>query len=230
MKRVLLAGATLLALAVAQPAVAQPMPVFNWTGLYVGGHVGGAWGRTITRGDGVDAFDDNTLDFPLNPSGFVGGLQLGYNWQSGNWVYGIEGDLGYLGLKKSAIDVPNDNFAEVQYGWYGTLTGRIGITFSPTLLYLKGGLAFANIRNTAYDIDGGGVIDPSDFSEVTGTKLGWALGGGLEWAFAPQWSAKIEYLYLDFGSRTSTNLDGDLFTHRNQVQTVKIGLNHRFGH
>lgn len=164
------------------------------------------------------------------------GGQLGYNWQVTNWVFGLEGDLGYLGLKKEAIFNSPDgdqDFASVKYNsWYATATGRIGYSWSQVLLYVKGGAAFARIQNSAADMDAG-AIDPTDFVESKKTRTGWALGGGLEYLFAPQWSAKVEYLYLDFGTHTISHFDPDFgvvnqFEFRNRVHTVRLGLNYHF--
>ena len=103
---------------------------------------------------------------------------------------------------------------------------RLGYTDSRWLLYTKGGLAFANITNQAGAISGG-VEDPTDKTVKDETQLGWTIGGGMEYAFRPDWSMKIEYLYMDFGDDNSTNADGDLFIHDNSLHTVKVGLNYR---
>ena len=201
---------------------------YNWQGLYLGLHGGGAWGRT--RSDNTAPFGGYDAGIPLGygiaPSGVLIGGQIGLLLQSGNWVYGGEVDLGYLALDRTLTS--GDDRTAVKYGWYGTFTGRFGFAWDHALYYLKGGAALARIRNTATDLDGG-AIDPTDFSEVTRTRWGWAIGGGLEYAFAPNMSAKIEYLYMDFGSVTSGNADGDSFRHRDNVHTVKLGVNYRFG-
>jgi outer membrane immunogenic protein len=87
----------------------------------------------------------------------------------------------------------------------------------------------AKVTNTAADLDGNGSIDPLDFTQSDKTRWGWTVGSGFEFAIAPQWSVKSEYMYMDFGKRTSTNLDGDTFEHRNRVHTAKVGLNYRWG-
>jgi outer membrane immunogenic protein len=92
---------------------------------------------------------------------------------------------------------------------------------------MKGGLAAAQIENRAGALLGGGVADPFDLTETDETRLGWALGGGLEYAFRPDWSLKIEYMYMDFGTDTSGNFDGDGFSHDNDLHSVKVGLNYR---
>lgn len=151
-----------------------PAPVFNWTGFYVGGHLG--YGFT----------DD--LD------GFLGGFQLGYNWQfSPNIVFGIEADISGTDINGLPFGIP----AHIDY--IGTARARIGYAWDRTMIYGTGGFAFS--RASA-----GGVHD---------TDTGWVIGGGLEWAYSNQWSAKAEYLYHDLGAGFEASL-------------VKLGMNYRF--
>ena len=97
-------------------------------------------------------------------------------------------------------------------------------------MYVKGGAAFADIRNRSYEIGDGGIgIEPDEDHRVSKTHAGWAAGVGFEYAFAPNWSGKIEYLHMDFGSTSTRNLEGDLIRFRNEADTVKIGFNYRFG-
>jgi len=90
-------------------------------------------------------------------------------------------------------------------------------------------VAFANIRNTAADLNSGTTIDPNDLTELNKTHIGWAAGTGIEYGLSSSWSVKLEYLYMGFGKDSSTNKSHDIFTHRNSVQTIKAGLNWRFG-
>jgi outer membrane immunogenic protein len=195
MKKILLSGVAVAALFVAAPASAAdvpvrgpvykaaPAPVFNWTGFYFGGHVGYGWGDTLAGGD-VD--------------GFLGGVQLGYNWQlSRNWVFGVEADI-------SGTDLNNAFPTHVDY--LGTLRARIGYTWDRTMFYGTGGLAW-NRASVA------GFHD---------TDTGYALGAGIEWAFAPNWSAKVEYMYYAFDNTAVVPTDLD-------ISTIKVGLNYRFG-
>src|SRR5262249_29832983 len=93
----------------------------------------------------------------------------------------------------------------------------------------KAGVAFAQIRNTAADLNNGTVIDPRDLTELDKTRIGWAAGTGIEYSLSSSWSLKLEYLYMDFGKDKSTNQDHDQFTHRNSVHTLKAGFNWHFG-
>lgn len=197
MKKILLSGVALVALFAAAPASAAdvpvrgpiykaaPAPIFNWTGFYFGGHVGYGFSDT---------------DLGVEPDGFLGGLQIGYNWQfSRNWVFGLEADI-------SGTDM-NDSVAGLNshIDYLGTARARLGYTWDRTMLYGTGGFAWNR-------------------SSVLGfhdTDTGYALGAGIEWAFAPNWSAKVEYMFYDFDNNTTF---GDT-----QISTVKLGLNYRFG-
>lgn len=211
------------------PASEVIQPGFSWTGFYLGTHTGVAVGKTTTSNNApYGGFDSGVpLSYELNPVNIFGGGQFGYNWQFGVYVIGAEADIGYLGVRQTAYPAPDD-YVAVKYGWYGTATGRLGLAYDRLLAYVKGGAAVASITNSAGGLTGG-VIDPSDYSETKKTRWGWTVGTGFELAFAPSWSLKSEYMFMDFGKRNSTNLDGDVFTHKNQVHTWKVGLNYRWG-
>jgi len=187
---------------------AQPMQVaiYNWTGFYVGGHAGYAWGREEIR-DNITGVSGKT-----DPSGFIGGVQAGYNWQVSQWVFGIEGDWSWANGDGTAA-IPGA-IVKSQYNWYSTLTGRVGYAVDNTLWYVKGGAAWADAD---YSIGGAKVGD---------SRSGWTIGGGLEYGFAPNWSAKIEYNYLDFGRDNIAAPIG--VSADSQVHLLKGGLNYRF--
>jgi outer membrane immunogenic protein len=255
MKKVLLAGIAAAAFCGAPAFAADmptkgpvykaaPEPMFNWSGFYAGGHCGGAWARSRSSGDplpggGFGAFDQTIgVEFKDSASGMLCGAQYGRNWQSGQFVFGLESDLGWIGAKKSAIHVdsnpPDQAFTSMKYGLYSTTTVRLGIAQNTSLYYFKGGLATARIKNVGADMEGPD-IDSSDIVSRSKTRFGFAVGGGYEYAFAPRWSVKLEYLYMDFGKYTVHHFDSDFgppddtFRFRNSVQTVKIGLNYNFG-
>jgi outer membrane immunogenic protein len=145
--------------------VNQPLNMYSWAGPYLGGNIGWAWGSV-----------DNNL---TRPSGFVGGAQAGYNWQTGPWVFGVEGDIQATGA--------SDTFAPWKFSnpWFGTLRGRAGYALNNILFYGTAGLAFGELSGQTFG-----------FTE-THTNAGWTAGLGAEFAFAPNWSAKLEYLYVD---------------------------------
>ncbi len=133
--------------------VNQPLNAYSWAGPYLGGNLGYAWGSV----------DNN----PTSPSGFAGGVQAGYNWQSGPWVFGIEGDL-----QASAAD---DTFAPWKFSnpWFGTVRGRVGYAVSNVLFYGTGGLAFGELTGETFGLS------------ESHTDAGWTAGVGAEFGFAP---------------------------------------------
>ena len=207
--------------------VAGYAPALQWPSFYVGGHLGGAFGNT----DVTDVFDyhgDPTAKNSVDSTGLITGVQLGYNLQSGNFVYGIEADLGYLNLsgdKSAALPNPTgvkNNDISATYstsgGLYGDLTGRVGYASGNSLLYVKGGAALlqANMDSnysgancsTTGDKNCQKEIGPSNFSfDSSDTLIGWTLGVGMEYALSPSWSLKVEYQHFDFGS-LSTSYSG----------------------
>ena len=197
---------------------------FSWTGFYIGGSLGYSWGTTSSA-DASGAAFDGAGGLTTHPSGWIGSLQGGYNWQYDQLVVGIEADLGLLDA--SDTERTATAFINAEYGAYGTLTGRLGMADDRWLFYLKGGLAFANIENQAGAVAGGG-IDLTDLTDVEETRAGWTLGLGAEYAFQPNWSLKIEYLYMDFGEERTGNIDGDTFRHDNDLHSIKVGVNYRF--
>jgi len=202
MKTVLAAA---LSLATVGMAVAADFPAGNyytapaalgpnsWAGPYVGGTFGYEWGQVSNN--------------PTQPSGIAGGIEAGYNWQNGNFVFGGETDIN--------LSAAEDTFAPWQFSnpWFGTLRGRGGVAFSNILLYATGGLAYGGLR-----------VDAAGLSE-SHTSLGWVAGAGIEVGFTPHWSAKAEWLYLDFADR-SFALTGT--TNGLSANLLRMGVNYRF--
>ena len=151
-------------------APALPGPGYKWSGPYFGINLGYLWGTATT--------------LRLNPHGWAGGAQAGYNWQAGQVVFGGEADL-----QASAAE---DTFAPFKFSnpWFGTARGRLGYAFDNVLLYATAGLAY-----------GGGRFEIPGLSEAR-THLGWAGGGGLEIGLTPNWSAKAEYLFIGLSDKT----------------------------
>jgi outer membrane immunogenic protein len=238
------AVAALLALSIAanaaevgaRPPVYAPPPIyvappFSWTGFYIGPNLGGAWSqRNLT-----DTLLGLNLSNVNDKGAFIGGGQLGYNYQFGNFVLGIEADFDGVASTNS----PGAGVAGPAFGtqvtnnnrWIATLAGRFGITNDTWLFYGKAGGGWVGsddltITNT--------VTGASITVSNNNTNSGWLVGGGIEWAFAPNWSVKIEYDYLGLNSRTFTVptggfLAGDTFTTSNpNVQMVKVGANYLF--
>jgi outer membrane immunogenic protein len=203
-----------------------PVPQFSWTGCYVGGNVGfghqtRTWNTTATTPS--TAF----VSVHTRGDGFVGGGQLGCDYQQGSWVFGIEGMFDGTTIDRttslSAI-LPGASLSD-RVGSFETATARIGWAMDRSLLYVKGG--------GAWEQTSGSINGPVGFSSETHTidNSGWVAGAGWEYAFTPQWSGKLEYDYMGFGNRTVgfpfTTAGSVTFTHQT-LQTVLLGLNYRF--
>jgi outer membrane immunogenic protein len=229
-----------------------PPPMFNWTGFYVGLFAGGAFSdgnmRVTERGSLPGPIGYNGLNHSWANSlgdSFIGGGTLGFNWQAPGspFVFGIEGELGYLrmtGTTADPISPGRDTFASARIGdWYGLIAGRIGIAaWQSALFYFKGGVAFvekaAAVTDNCNVAPCGPGLVASAFSDTEAT---WALGGGVEWAFAPGWSIKGEYLYIDTsetvracgpGGGTAAGRTWCWDHHFPGVHTAKVGVNFRF--
>ena len=209
MKRFLLAASIAIAAAaggVASAADLGPQPyystpsqsasrIYNWAGFYAGANIGYAWGAVSNASP--------------DPSGVIGGAQGGFNWQQGQFVYGLEGEIGFSGA--------DDTFAAYKFAnpWFGTARGRLGYAFGNILAYATGGLAFGDLvaTSTATNVD------------ETKTEIGWTLGVGGEYGFAPNWSAKVEYLYMDLGNRNFATTGAD---NGYSASLFRVGLNYHF--
>ena len=246
-KRILLASATLLALTAAQPAVAQPMPVFNWSGFYLGGFVGGAWpaGNAVTADPclvGASCPVIGTyngvapVSYPLSSS-FIGGGTVGVNWQApaSAFVLGLEGEVGFLRLSGSVVMNPltnSDTVASTTIGdWYVAYTARLGLAWDRSLLYAKLGGVTANVSTGVVDANPAGLTLNTT---TTTTVTGFAAGAGWEFAFAPNWSLKAEYLWLGLNKAIAhcgtTSLPSVTCSSTNlpNVHTAKVGVNYRW--
>jgi outer membrane immunogenic protein len=270
MKRTILAAlaATLLAgtaygadIAPMYKAVPQqaPAPAINWTGFHIGLNAG--W-LGSTSNDITSAFTDTgggglgapltankvALTESLGYNGFLGGGQIGYNWQTGMFVVGFEGDFDGVSASSSDTNGPFKfaGFVPVSYGfnreldWLATVRGKAGITVMPSLLfYATGGLAVGEVKLGNSFICP--TCAPAASTEATttntqsNTATGWTVGAGAEWMFAQNWSIKVEYLYVDLGSSTSTltytyggNTSTMTSTVNERENVARGGINYRF--
>lgn len=226
----------------------------NWTGFYVGAFGGGAYGRTDIGYVGAPTQGSKPYVF-----GPLGGGQIGYNWQfPNNWVIGVEGDIGSADIKGgrtagtatglNAFGIPG-GFSPAYYTlqdktkWMATATARVGYSWGRTLYYVRGGGAFEDSQVSAVCGLGITALSPdgsracvnqagaltSNYTTGTRTRTGWLIGFGSEFDLGKNWSAKTEYNYIDFGSRTSGASDGtSTFTEKAYISQVKVGVNYRF--
>jgi outer membrane immunogenic protein len=242
MKKSLLAGVSLGALALASGAQAADMavapvykapvavPVWSWTGFYVGANVGGASARTRISNPSGGILLPNT-SFNSNQSGVIGGLQAGYNWQFNSLVVGIEGDISAASLGRSTSAVPlsfnpTDTFSGNMTA-LGTVRGRIGWAFDRLLIYGTGGVAFANLRDQYLDTN----FPAPGSTSATSSATGWTAGGGVEYALWGNWTARAEYLHVGFPTR---NASGTIvattytFAFKDSVDIGRVGINYKF--
>jgi outer membrane immunogenic protein len=173
--------------------VNQPLNMYSWAGPYLGGNLGWNWGSV----------DNN----PTKPSGFEGGAQVGYNFQTGPWVFGIEGDIQGTGA--------SDTFAPWKFSnpWFGTVRGRAGYALNNVLFYGTAGLAFGELSGQTFGLT------------ESHTNAGWTIGLGAEVGLARNWSAKVEYLYVDLNDSNfviTGNQNGYHFG------TLRAGVNYHF--
>jgi outer membrane immunogenic protein len=231
MKKQMLGMAMFAGLLMASAAQAADMPlkaapyapVYSWTGWYIGAHIGGAWSdnRFVLREPDDPA--EGSTEHGRNRSSVFGGGQIGYNFQSGSWLFGGEVDLGSMN-PRSTVEFRNDpgDFASIRGGFYGDITARLGYVSGPWLFYAKGGAAFLDTRFRANE-ETVGVFSASK------TTWGWAAGAGIEYMIAPAWSIKVEYLHFDFGRTTLATDPPDTVRFEPGADTVKFGVNYRFG-
>ncbi len=223
MKRLVLAGVGALAIMTTMGAAnaadisrRQAMPAkapiyvqaYNWTGFYVGVNGGGGWGHSNWSGPGGSV--------GANPSGGVVGGTLGYNYQVGRAVYGLEADLDWSKIDGSTAC--GGLSCQTRNDWLGTARGRIGYAFDRFMPFVTGGAAFGDIKAT-----------PAGLGSQTTNKAGWTVGGGAEFALAGPWTAKVEYLYVDLGKGScGAALCGAATDVSLTSNLGRVGLNYRF--
>ena len=243
MKRILIVGAGAAFLGIAGPGYAADFPtmgpiaaarLFNWSGFYVGLNAGYSAGDTRINYD-LPAFAGT-----MYPAGFIGGAQVGYNWQSGSLVLGLEADLAWRnGASNLGFAFPGGiDFAlfHVEHNWLGTVRPRLGFAADNWLLYVTGGLAFGGLQHS-YTESRPSTPGAIRTASQDITRLGWTLGTGVEYAFGPQLSVGFEYLYVDLGRSILAlpaqviviAFPADSTRFRDTSHVVRAKLNWRFG-
>jgi outer membrane immunogenic protein len=190
------------------PPIIEEVPSFTWSGLYVGLHAGYSW-------TDIDWQETPAFNGSHDGRGWLGGAQLGYNWQAGRFVYGVEADISRLG-----VDGGNPA-ANHEMSWLYSVRGRLGLTGpdNRTLFYVTGGGAWADIDYA------------SPLGNYSNNHFGWVIGGGIERALTPNMTARVEYLYYDFDSVTApagTVAGGGIGDLDPSMHTVRFGLNFKF--
>jgi outer membrane immunogenic protein len=268
MKKLLLASAALTALwagsanaaDMRRPAPAYappPPPVYNWTGGYWGGNVGYSWGHAKVDGAtritnlGV-AVAGTTFSESQKIDGVIGGLQTGYNYQFGAWVWGWETDFQWSGQKGGSTftgtlatvvgPVPATLTTDHKLEWFGTARSRLGFLWGQNVLvYGTAGIAYGQVKDSAILNVGAAPVTAATIDTFKDVKAGWTAGAGIEGALGGGWSAKLEYLYIDLGkteltSATAVNVAGvgtviatASQTFRTTDNIVRVGLNYKWG-
>jgi outer membrane immunogenic protein len=200
-------------------AAAAPVPMFDWTGSYVGVEGGGAWGSSTHN------FSNGIINGTHDPFGLSGGLvggTIGYNWQVGSMIAGLEGDLSWASSSGSTLGTPTactGGPCTSKLTWLGTVRGRIGYAVGKWMPYVTGGLAFGHVDACE------NVTCSSD------THTGWTIGGGIEAKLTANWSAKAEFLYVDLGSASAYTLAAFPTFPHTEITTqniLRVGLNYKF--
>lgn len=206
--------------------ISAPAQAFNWSGAYVGvnlGYGGGEFGHPFAATEEVLGEPlDGSLD--ISAGGFLGGVQAGYNWQSGSFVYGVEADFQGSGI--DAMDNLDLNIGSVELGteveWFGTIRARLGMAATDSLLaYVTGGAAYGRTHSSLS-------LNGSEVAGEKNTEWGWTAGAGVEYAVTNNVTLKTEYLYTDLGKATLfaddfVSLENDVAFH-----TVRFGINYKF--
>ena len=269
MKSTFLGTAAFAALCMTLPAFAADMPAryakapppmvspaYNWSGFYVGVHAG----YTFSEDDNVTTTGQlagNVANVAggarpgqvrLDRDGFIGGGQIGYNWQfTPSWVVGLEADISYVDGRETINVVtaslptaappnaPLNNTFRSRMEYFGTFRGRIGYAWDRTMIYATGGLAYAEVENSASFFNAANQLQFDGGRRRMET--GYTVGGGIEHAFSPNWSVKAEYLYYDLGSNVVNvaavpgggGVGGYNSRFENDGHIVRAGLNYKFG-
>ncbi len=262
MKKLLMASAAIAALMVA-PALAadmavkapapMPPPAPSWTGFYIGANGGYGWSsvnasETPFGAVGIAGITPVTAN--AHENGGVFGGQIGYNWQTGTWVWGIEGDFDGTGINGTRAVVfadplggaggtaTDELMVRADINWLASIRGRVGMTVGPSgLLYFTGGGAWENVKTTAMistDTDPN-VFSQSAVGSFNRTRSGFVVGGGYERMIAQAWTVRAEFLYYSFNGNTNAIPIADcsgcgvnLSAGRNNIGVARLGVNYMF--
>lgn len=266
MKKLLLATTAFVVLAAASASAADmavrpayaPPPAYSWNGWYIGGNVGYSWGTAkydsalSTSSVGV-VFANTSISESQKIDGVIGGVQTGYNYQFGAWVWGWETDFQGSGQKGGSTlvgtlgtivgPVPVSVTTDHKLEWFGTARSRLGFLWGPNVLvYGTAGVAYGQVKDSATLNIGAAPVTGAATTTFKDVKAGYAVGAGVEGALGGGWSAKVEYLYIDLGKTEQTaasaiNVAGVgaiLATNASQTfrttdNIVRVGLNYKWG-
>lgn len=231
------------------PVKAPVIPVYGWSGFYIGANVGYSWGRWSSTSD-APIFPTASTTASPHVDGWLAGLQAGYNWQINRLLLGLEADYQITGEKASndwtstfgpisfndgLLTATTATSNEWKFPWFATFRGRAGYVADDWLLYATGGLALGRASFSTTSTATLTQVGPGAFTltattaaSESKTKWGWTLGAGVEKALGANFSAKLEYLYLDLGSNTFLTGTGSETAVKLQDHILRVGLNYRF--
>jgi outer membrane immunogenic protein len=202
-----------------------PLPVFSWTGFYIGADVGYAWGKDTTTEylTATNTFTGFNPSYKINSA--VGGLYGGYNYQIGSAVLGIESDIEAANIRGGFNDPSVGGAGTTLLDWQGSLRGRLGFAADKVMFYGTGGLAFADISHTYTNLVTG-------VAETTsGLRAGWTAGAGVEIALTPNLLARVEYRYTDYGPYrydSVTSFPGFTGQQEPRFNAIRVGAAYKF--
>jgi outer membrane immunogenic protein len=243
-RKTIVAAAALLATTVMASAAdlavkarpVMPVEVWNWTGFYIGVHAGAGWGETESTLTGFGGGPGFAFPFSQNSrSGFLGGGQIGANWQAGWAVFGVQADIAGMDVKGTTPCGAGVFSCRSESNWLATVSGRLGaVVLDRGLVYAKGGVAW---MNTDHNVDFNLAPPAVNVTNHNSTTFGWLIGLGTEWMITRNWTAFIEYNYIGFDKKNEVftlnpafappgaTVNADI---RNTLSVAKVGVNYKF--
>jgi len=214
----------------APPAAPAPIPYYNWTGFYIGGNIGGGF-NDYSFANTVTATGAPVNSNSASVAGVLGGGQIGYNYLfSRNFLLGVEADIDGANINGSTTSTDGTTQHSFNTDLFGTVRGRLGVAANNWLFYGTGGFAWGNTQVTRNQLTGTvGAATAGTSESISNTGTGWTAGGGVEWGITPNWTARVEYLYVDLGTNSySFPLAGRATTFDNAFNVVRFGVNYKF--
>jgi len=210
------------------PVYIDSRPALMWTGLYVGLNAGYSFSRDFTGEDSASPYDGVAPEnLRSHASGFTGGAQIGYNYQVGHLVFGVEADFNYVDLSRTKTSLSGAVTEDISGNFVGTVRPRVGLAFGPALLYATGGLAYGSVDTTITG-NTGNTLTASN----SDMRVGWAAGAGAEYALSRNLSLRLEYLHTDLGrvDLSGVALDTNTYDWHDHLtdNVVRLGVNFRF--
>jgi outer membrane immunogenic protein len=206
----------------------------SWAGWYIGAHAGAAWQKADVNSNAF-FLDEDKHEVPfssasISKTGFIGGGQIGYNWQHGNFVFGIEADGSGLSGRASATVGSDAATYTSRISWLSTVRGRFGLAVGDTMAYMTAGVAFGGVRNSVVLFPGSSHDKDEVSFSSSRTKTGWTVGGGVEHMLSRNWTIGLEGLFVDLGRSTvDATKDGfGTFQFNNQAIIGRLKVNYKF--